>query len=91
MIYKTELKREPCDLPRLSMGDYVVFSVPEANTEITVKLGDARNTTCTGCPIARIRNDKRVIIGCNRANDGGLICSGGDFYEDDIADMLEEI
>lgn len=91
MIHKVALKHDPCDLPKLSLGDYVIVTIPEVNTEITVQMGAARFTGCDGCPINKIReDDHHVAFTCN-SNLGGLICSGGDFYPADITDILEEI
>lgn len=90
MIHKVVLKHDPCDLPRLSMGDYVIVAVPETNTAITVQLGVARFAGCDGCPINKIREDGRMPFTCHNTL-GGLICSGGDFYDAEITDILEDI
>lgn len=90
MIYKTELTRENCDLPRISMGDYVVVTVPEAGITTAIRLGESKFCGCEGCPIDIIRRSEHVVIRCSRG-ENGLICTGGDFYDAEITDMLEEI
>ena len=90
MIYKTELTREHCDLPRLSMGDYLIVTIPEAGIKTTIRLGESKFAGCDGCPIDIIRRCRHVVISCS-SGAHGLICSGGDFYDAEITDMLEDI
>lgn len=90
MIHRVTLTNTACDLPQVSMGDYVIATIPEAGTTVTIRLGESLFNGCDGCPIHKLRVGNTVIINC-RNTTGGIICAGGDFYPAEITDMLEDI